>query len=99
MTMMKIWSGALSVASVLVFTVPVWSAEGAPSSGKSPRTQESTPQQSPRSTDTTEKQSSTRELNTGSDLTGGRDSHLGPHDPQDTQSQKKSKQGAAGTGR
>ena len=95
MTMMKIWSGALSVASVLVFTVPVWSTEGTPGSGKNPQTHETTPQQSPRSTDTTEKQS-TKELNTGSDLTGGRDSHLGPHDSQDAQTQKKSKQGEAG---
>jgi hypothetical protein len=102
MAVMKIWSGALSVASVVVFTVPVWCAEGTPSSGKAPPTQDSSPQQSPtspRSTDTTEKQSSTKDLNTGSDLTGGRDSHLGPHDAQGTQTQKKSKQVAAATGR
>jgi hypothetical protein len=97
MVMMKIWSGTLSVASVVVFTVPVWCAEGAPRSDKTPRTQESTPQQSPRSTDTRDSQAPTKERETGSDLSGGRDSHLGPHDPQDSQTQKKSKQGATGS--
>ncbi|WP_447983966.1 hypothetical protein [Nitrospira sp. Nam74] len=29
--------------------------------------------------------------NTGADLTGGRDSHLGPHDAQETQTQRKDK--------
>jgi hypothetical protein len=102
MNIRKILSGALWVASVLVSTVPVWCAEGVPGSDKSPRAKDSTPQQSTtstRSTDTTENQSSTEEVHTGSDLTGGRDSHLGPHDPQDTPKEKKTKKGTAGTGR
>ena len=38
--------------------------------------------------------------NTGADLTGGRDSHLGPHDPQESQTQRKDKKmGDSGTAR
>ena len=69
----NILSAALWLASVVVFTMPAWCAEGVPGSDKSPRAKDSTSQQSPkspRSTDTTENQSSTEELHTGSDLTG-----------------------------
>jgi hypothetical protein len=99
---MKFWIGALGIASVVIFSLPVWSAEGTPGSGKTSRAQGSTAQQSPtlpRSTDTTENESSAKELNTGSDLTGGRDSHLGPHDPEEIPKQKKTEKSRAGTGR
>jgi hypothetical protein len=102
MSTMKILSAGLSGLGVIVFTFPVWCAEGRPGSDRPPRAQDSRPQQpptSPRSTDTMETQPSTKELNTGSDLTGGRDSHLGPHDSQDTPDQKKTKKGTAETGR
>ncbi len=97
---MNVGIGAFTIASVVLFTLPVWSAEGTPGSEKT-RRPESTAQQSPtpRSTDIPEKESSTKELNTGSDLTGGRDSHLGPHDPEDTPKQKKSEKGRGSTGR
>lgn len=39
------------------------------------------------------KQPMTPQGNTGADLTGGRDSHLGPHESQDGQMQKKDMKG------
>jgi hypothetical protein len=41
----------------------------------------------------------TQSGNTGADLSGGRDSHLGPHDSQGGQMQKKDMKGSGSTGR
>ncbi|MDQ6735428.1 MAG: hypothetical protein M3Z35_15145 [Nitrospirota bacterium] len=38
-------------------------------------------------------------MNTGADLSGGRDTHLGPHDSQGNQMQKKDMKGGGNTGR
>jgi len=40
------------------------------------------------------KQGGTQSKNTGADLSAGRDSHLGPHEGQDSQSSKKSMKGS-----
>jgi len=40
------------------------------------------------------KQGGSQSKNMGADLTGGRDSHLGPHEGQDSQSSKKSMKGS-----
>ena len=40
------------------------------------------------------KQGASQSKNTGADLSGGRDSHLGPHEGQDSQSSKKSMKGS-----
>jgi hypothetical protein len=44
-------------------------------------------------------QSGKQSTNTGADLSGGRDSHLGPHDAQGSQTQKKDMKGAGSGGR
>ncbi|MEP6888682.1 MAG: hypothetical protein ABI945_10235 [Nitrospirales bacterium] len=46
-----------------------------------------------------ETQEGKKSTNMGADLTGGRDSHLGPHDAQESQMQRKDKKGGGGSGR
>jgi hypothetical protein len=47
----------------------------------------------------TQGSSSSGQVNTGADLTGGRDSHLGPQNAQDSQTPKKSTKGSGGSDR
>lgn len=46
-----------------------------------------------------ETQGGKQSTNMGADLTSGRDSHLGPHDAQGSQGQKKEMKGSGSTGR
>lgn len=94
-------TGLLLLLGMIAFAVPAWTADsnpgGKPSDTKTSQQQRSDKTQQgeelvnkqPMAPQDSESQTGKQPLNTGADLTGGRDSHLGPHDVQQGRSQKK----------
>jgi hypothetical protein len=87
-------AGMLSIITLIAFSIPTFGAEG--SGGGKQDAQTSQQQRSdkmqqgqPMASQGSDAQGGKQSTNTGADLTSGRDSHLGPQDAKDTQTQKK----------
>lgn len=99
----KLATGLLSVVGLIAFSIPTFGAEG--SGGGKQDAQTSQQQRSDKMQQGQQPMASQgseggkQSTNTGADLTSGRDSHLGPHDAQGSQTQKKEMKGSGGTGR
>lgn len=101
----KLAGGLFAMVSLIAFSNPALAAESGQASDaqtfqqqRSDKTQQGQDlvNKQPMTKQSGEKQS----INTGADLTSGRDSHLGPHDNQGSQqgSQKKEAKGGSGMG-
>ena len=110
MTITGKFAGSLcAMVGLIAFSIPAQAAEGGQPSDTQ-RFQQQRSDKTQQGQDLVNKQPMTKQsgdnpggkqsLNTGADLTSGRDSHLGPHDNQGSQqgSQKKEAKGGGGTG-
>lgn len=102
----KFVGSMLSLVGLIAFCLPAFAAEsgrsGSSSGGGQVDAQTFQQQRSDKTQqaqDLINQQPMTPQRNTGADLSGGRDSHLGPHDAQGSQIQKKDMKGGANTGR
>ncbi|HKN86461.1 MAG TPA: hypothetical protein VJV04_06360 [Nitrospiraceae bacterium] len=102
----KFAGSMLSLIGVVALSLPTFAAEsgrqGSSSGGGQVDAQTFQQQRSDKTQqaqDLINQQPMTPQRNTGADLTSGRDSHLGPHDSQGSQMQKKDMKGGSNTGR
>ena len=96
----------LSLIGLIAFCLPTFAAEsgrsGSSSAGEQVDAQTFQQQRSDKTQqgqDLVNQQPMSPQRNTGADLSAGRDSHLGPHDSQASQMQKKDMKGWGNTGR
>ena len=100
----------LSLVALIAVSIHAFAAEGGSSRSGSGGKQEDAQTSQQQRSDKTDKQPMASQesdshvekqsINTGADLSRGRDSHLGPHDAQESQIQKKDKKGGrSSTGR
>ncbi len=104
----KFAGGLLSLAGLIAFSIPTFAAEGVKQpdaqtfqqqrSDKTQQGQELINKQ-PMAPQGSEPRDAKQSTNTGADLSAGRDGHLGPHDSQGGQMQKKDMKGGGSTGR
>jgi hypothetical protein len=97
--------GMLSIIGFIALSTVAF-AEGSGSGSSAGGKQDTQPSQQQRSDKKQQGQTSqgsetraTQSGNTGADLSSGRDSHLGPHDSQEGQMQKKGMKGGGSAGR
>ena len=102
----KLAASMLSLIGLIAFSLPTFAAESgrSGSSGGGGQVDAQTFQQqrsdkTQQGQDLINQQPMSPQRNTGADLSAGRDSHLGPHDSQGSQMQKKDMKGGGNTGR
>ena len=102
----KFAGSLLSLVGLAAFSIPTYAAEGGKQPDAQPFQQERSDKtqqgqelinKQPMTSQGAETQVGKQSPNMGADLTGGRDSHLGPHDAQESQMQKKDKKGGGGS--